>query len=143
MTAVADETETTTSETTVATLEDLLAVKPATTTIEVDAEGDGSRMLTLRFQAVSRRTVDDLIAAHPAKADDDGEYDVASFGPALIAASLIEPKLELADVQRLWNELPAAVSRSLWFAAQEVNLRPGARAAVGKGSAGTPGSAPS
>lgn len=85
------------------------------------------------FKSIGRRKFDDLITAHPPtteqrrKHKDDGagelNWNVDTFPPALIFASLVEPTMEEQEVKELWDsdEWSGAETMSLFLTAMEVN----------------------
>jgi hypothetical protein len=99
------------------------------------------------FRSIGRAAFDSLVAAHPAGAEqrarlkrfgvnaEDVPWDEESFPPAIIAASLVEPKLTEAEVRALWHadNWNQAELSALVIAAIKVN---GVRrtADLGKGS---------
>jgi hypothetical protein len=80
-----------------ATVDDLLG-KPKRT--EEMVFGD----LRLKFQAVSSKTYDDLVAAHPPlEGDTESAWNGDTFAPALLAASSLEPKLSVEQATQVWE----------------------------------------
>jgi hypothetical protein len=80
----------------------------------------------LRFRAMSRVAYDKLVDRHPpteAQKKDGQTTNVETFGPALIAATLVEPKLtedEVRKLQETWNMAEASI---LFNTALGVNVR--------------------
>lgn len=100
-------------------------------------------VVSLRFRSVGRHAYDELVHAHQPteeqKADEPNlGFDPDRFPQALVAASLVEPKMSLADVEALWEspDWNTPELGVLFGAALEVNNY---RATVdlGKGSAVT------
>jgi hypothetical protein len=141
--------------------ERLLAVQPADTDLQAAAWAaaeevdelraravDEDAVVAVRFRSIGRVAWDDLIDRHPPTDEQIAEAKRAGLGalnfnsdtypPALVAASLDEPKLSAADVLAMWDspDWNAAELQVLFSAALEVNQ---ARHTidVGKGSAGT------
>lgn len=67
---------------------------------------DGSEVtLNLKFQAISSKEYDDLIAANPptSKQRQNGNaYNVDTFAPALIAAVSLEPKMTVEQAKEIY-----------------------------------------
>lgn len=88
-----------------ATLADLKAKKKRTSEVVVyTVDEDGPVQLVLKFQAISPKEFDDLVAAHPPttkQKQDQMIYNPDTFGPALASLCLIEPKLSLEDIKEL------------------------------------------
>jgi hypothetical protein len=66
----------------------------------------GDEELTVLFRAIGTRDYDKLLSKHPPKPEQKVEgasYDINSFGPALIAATMIEPELTKDQAQELWD----------------------------------------
>jgi hypothetical protein len=88
-----------------ATLAELKSKKPRELEVIINtADDDGDVELVLRFRAISDKAFDDLIAKHPptAKQKNEGQtYNATTFGPALVAAVCIEPKMTEAEVTDL------------------------------------------
>ena len=62
--------------------------------------------LKLRFQAVSSKTYDELVAAYPPKDKDKKQgqiYEVDAFAPALISAVSVVPRLTVAQAAELYT----------------------------------------
>ena len=86
-----------------ATLEQLLAKPPRTTTVEISVGEDKAAM---RFRALGSKAYDDLAAAHPptAKQKADGAvWNTDTFPPALIAAASLEPVISVEDAVKIWE----------------------------------------
>jgi hypothetical protein len=97
--------------------------------------------IELKFRSIGRKNYDALLEAHPptpeqikefqeANADKEGNpgkgqppYNVDTFAPALVAASLAEPELSEEQVQELFDEWNATELAELWVAALEVNTQ--------------------
>lgn len=114
---------------TFATVDDLLGKPRRQKTVTLTLpQGDGpEREVALLFQALSAQEYDDLIAKHPPtkKQRDDGirGFNPDTFPAALIAASLVKPKLTVEQVKALyqsadWSDGERA---SLFGGAFEVN----------------------
>ena len=88
-----------------ATLADLRSKKPREIDVVVSSSDDeGDVELVLRYRAISDLEYDDLLAKHAPthKQKQDGlTYNPETFGPALVAAVCIEPKMSEAEVTEL------------------------------------------
>lgn len=85
------------------------------------------------FRSIGRRKFDDLVTAHQPTAEqqrkhrNDGQGDlnwnVDTFPPALIFASLVSPIMEEQEVKDLWDsdDWSGAETTALFIAAMEVN----------------------
>lgn len=105
-------------------------------------------VVTIRFRSIGRVAWDDLLDRHPPTDEQIAEARRAGLGalnfnsdtypPAVVAASLDDPKLSAVEVLAMWDspDWNAAELQVLFAAALEVNQ---ARHTldVGKGSAGT------
>lgn len=88
--------------------------------------------VTLRFRSIGRKNYDRLVADHPptdkqveehqAQFGQPAPYNADTFPPALIAASCIEPKLTLTEVEQLFDEWNAAELTELFATAVAVNV---------------------
>lgn len=85
------------------TFEDIRREKQAPRkTIEVDLDGNG-KVAEFTFQGIGRRAFTELSEAHSSD-DDTSGWDVASFAPALVAASSLEPSITPAQAKELWDD---------------------------------------
>jgi hypothetical protein len=81
--------------------------------------------LTLR--AIGSKAYDDLLLEYPnpkdeeERTDQDPVYDPATFPIALVAASLIEPKVTFDELKELWDDWNVAEVTDLFFTAMSVN----------------------
>lgn len=85
------------------------------------------------FQAVGRKRYEELVTEHPATKEqqrkarelrqDVPEFNEDTFPLALVAASLVEPELDVDDVKRLWesDNFSVAEQRTLFTTAIIVN----------------------
>lgn len=87
----------------------------------------------LKFQSIGRKRYEDLVADHPAtkeqneqalkETQQEAPYNLDTFPPALIRASILEPELteeDIADIYDNWNN---AELMELFLAALEVNTQ--------------------
>lgn len=138
-----------------------LAVRPADTDLQAAAWAaaeevevlraravDEDAVVAVRFRSIGRVAWDDLLDRHPPTDEQTAEAKKAGLGalnfnsdtypPAVVAASLDDPKLTAAEVLDMWDspDWNGAELQVLFAAALEVNS---ARHTldVGKGSAGT------
>lgn len=91
---------------------DLQAAKDAFEALRMELE-ETDAVVKVTFRGIGRKTYDDLIQDHPptleqlAKAKKDGHSDLAfnldTFPPAIVAASMVEPTLTLEQVQEIWD----------------------------------------
>jgi hypothetical protein len=75
----------------------------------------------LRFRALPRGGFQTLLAAHPARADRDENWNWDTFVPALIAASLVEPKMTEAEVVEFLDVIAEGQRDEMFDTAYEVN----------------------
>ena len=71
----------------------------------VDEDGE-DLALELKYQALSAKEYDELVAAHPPKPKDRDKgfaFDVDSFAPALIAAVALSPRLSIEQATDLYT----------------------------------------
>lgn len=95
------------------------------------------------FRAVGSKRYDEILAEHPPENDEirkakaDGKpkpmYHGETFPVALICESLISPKLELEEVQAIWDDWNRDETMTLFLAALSVNTRARRVADLGKG----------
>ncbi len=104
-------------------------------------------VVTLKFRSIGHVAYDELVRAHPPVADQVAEakaaggdlnYNALTFPPAIVAASLEEPKMTAAEVAELWAspDWNLAELSALFQAAVEVNSRR-VTLDLGKDSSGT------
>lgn len=91
-----------------ATFGDLVKKPRRVTSFEVSLPADdgGVRKVRLKFQALSAKQYDDLLAAHPPgkKGLAEGQiYNAETFPPALISACSLIPKLNVEQADELYN----------------------------------------
>lgn len=98
------------------------------------------------FRSIGAKAYDELVDRHPPTDEDHEEiqrilgsaarapYNGETFAPALIAASLCDPSLDLADVQAIWEGWNREERTQLFNAALSVNSRARKVAELGKGS---------
>ena len=71
------------------------------------ADEDGEAVtVTMKYQAISPKAYDELIAANPPVGKDkvDGQpYNIDTFAPALIAAVSLEPKLTYEQAKEIYS----------------------------------------
>jgi len=70
-----------------------------------DEDGEPLRV-SLLFEAVPATRYDKIMAAHPPRPQDKKQgyaYNPDKFGPAIIAATCIDPVLSEEDVKEIWN----------------------------------------
>lgn len=71
------------------------------------ADEDGNEItLQVKFQAISSKAYDDLIAANPPTSKQrqaGAAYNVDTFAPALIAAVSLEPKLSVEQAKEIYT----------------------------------------
>lgn len=92
----------------VATLDLLKKKRRVSKTITMVVGGDSGdpEEVTLTFQGISATAYDELISKHPPRPKDKKQgfaYNPDSFGPALIAATCVEPTMEHADAKEIWE----------------------------------------
>lgn len=92
-----------------ATIEMFQHKKRAEKEVSVSLPTDGNEKpetVTMLFKAVGFKEYDDLIAANPPtmeqKADGD-PFNTDEFAPALLAAVVAEPLMDLAQWKEIWN----------------------------------------
>ena len=111
-----------------ATLTDLLnkPVRAKTLTLKVPGEDGEEQELTVKVRAIGQRAYDALLGEHPPtkKQKDNGDsYNVETFCPALIALSLVEPKITFDEATELWvsETWSRGELSGLFFSCVEVN----------------------
>lgn len=92
----------------VATFDQLRKKKPRRDTVKLSLTGDDGEVeeAIVRIQAISTTAYDKLVAAHPPtnKQRERGDvYDIDTFGPALIAACSLEPRLTVEEASELYE----------------------------------------
>ena len=113
-----------TRKTSLASVSDLLS-KPARTR-ELTLDADGAKF-TVKIKALSGPAYDKLLAAHPPTKEqkaDGGAYDPETFGPALLAASFVEPELTEEQALELWksDSWSRGEISTLFFSCVELNV---------------------
>lgn len=112
----------------IATFTDLLKkpVRSKTLTLKMPGDDGEEQELTIKVRSIGQRAYDDLLAEHPPsrKQKDNGDsYNMDTFCPALIAASMVAPEITKEEATELWTS--EAWSRGelseLFFACVEVN----------------------
>jgi hypothetical protein len=105
-------------------------------------------VVTLKFRSIGHQAYDKLIRDHPPTAEQVAEvkalgvgelnFNADTFPPAVVSASLDEPKMTVAEVTELWEspDWNQAELSVLFSAAVEVNSRR-ETLDLGKGSSGT------
>lgn len=89
--------------------------------------------VTIAIQAIGGANYDYLVEQHPASADQvekakaknesPPNYNLETFAPALIAASVVEPELSLEDAKQLWQDWNTGERLTLFMACVDVNSR--------------------
>lgn len=91
-----------------ATLDQLKKKKRVTKTITLvlgDEDGDPVEV-SLSFRGISSQRYDRLIAAHPPRNADKKKgyaYNPDTFGPAIVAATCVDPEMTLDDAKEIWE----------------------------------------
>jgi hypothetical protein len=120
-------------------------------TLRAQAASDDA-VVALRFRSIGHQAYDELVRAHPPIPDQVAEakaagaelnFNADTFPPAVVAASLDEPKMTIAEVTELWEspDWNQAELGALLTAAVEVNSRR-VTLDLGKDSSGTAPTAP-
>lgn len=122
-------------------------------TLRAQAAADDA-VVTLKFRSIGHHAYDELVRAHPPTAEQIAEVKAAgvdvelnfnadTFPPAVVAASLEEPKMSVAEVTELWEspDWNQAELTVLFSAAVGVNQRR-ETLDLGKDSSGTAPTAP-
>lgn len=91
-----------------ATLNQLKKKKRVTKTITVVVTDDDGEPLevSLSFRGISAYRYDKLISAYPPRPSDKKQgfgYNPDKFGPALIAATCIDPEMSEEDAKEIWE----------------------------------------
>ncbi len=106
--------------------------KTARTALAAAKKAYDAHTIVLRFQALERRELEDLLAKHPPTEQDEenGSEFSDAFMPALISAASMDglPEEAAARFMQTW---PPSDSRALWMAAWAVQNTQ--RAHLGKG----------
>lgn len=79
--------------------------------------------VTFTFQAIGHSYMEELQLAHPptaAQKRDNYQHNPDTFGPALVAACLVEPDLTEAEVRELWREWSPGMVNTLWRSAWDL-----------------------
>ena len=120
--------------------------KPRTETVPIVIDtDDGEIEVGMVVQGITARAYDDLLMAHQPteehlEAMPGLNWHPESFPVALVAASLIDPKMTEAEIRDLWADpgWNKGDSTALFAAALRVNTLRRQRGDVGKGSGGMP-----
>lgn len=96
------------AETKFATIDQLLKKPQRVRTVSLTIPGDDGDpvKVSIRLKAIGSAAYDDLIAKHPPtpkQRKDGATYNPDTFAPALVAASMTEPQMDLEDAQALWE----------------------------------------
>ena len=91
-----------------ATVDQLKKKRRVTKTVYIGVtDEDGEPVeVALTFRALAGSRYDELVAKHPPRPEDKKQgyfYNPDAFGPALIAATCIEPELSEEDVLEIWE----------------------------------------
>ena len=91
-----------------ATIDQLLKKPQRVRTIPLTIPGDDGApvKVNVRLRAIGSQAYDDLISKHPPtpkQKRDGATYNPDTFAPALVAACMTEPKIDLEDAQALWE----------------------------------------
>lgn len=93
--------------------------------IEEAREGMRAASVEFRLRAMGSRAYRDLIALHPAPASEKGQpYDAATFLPALVAASCVDPVMSVEQVGQLLDLVNDGQAQVLFASALAVNEEP-------------------
>lgn len=68
--------------------------------------GDSAQEIEMTAEALSMKDYDKLVAKYPPTAEEEAKgltYELEKFAPALIAASLVDPEMSLAQAKQLWG----------------------------------------
>ena len=76
---------------------------------------------TFRFRALGAKAWSDLRAAHPGRDGKSEAWNVETFPPALIVACCVDPQLDAAGVERLFEVLNQGQRDLLFQAAWDAN----------------------
>lgn len=106
-----------------ATIDQLLSKPARTREVRVDVNGD---KVTIKLQAIGSKEYDALLAAHPptkAQKADGGVFNPDTFGPALLAKSMVDPVVSDEQATELWNSdlWSRGELSDLFYAAVELN----------------------
>lgn len=111
-----------------ATIEQLLKKPQRVKTVPVTIPGDdGTPMkLAVKLKAIGSSAYDQLIAQYPPtpkQRKDGATYNPDTFAPALVAACMTEPALDLEDAQALWesSDWSRGELTELFLAAVQIN----------------------
>ena len=91
-----------------ATVDQLKKKRRVTKTIYIGVDDDDGETVevALTFRALAGSRYDELVSKHPPRPEDKKQgffYNPDSFGPALIAATCIEPEMSEEDVLEIWE----------------------------------------
>lgn len=108
-----------------ATVDMLLKRKPTRAKCAVEVEPGVE--VTITFEAIGRDRFEALLDEHtPEKEEGSDEVpkeDPDTFGPAIIAASAVEPSMSVEDVQQMWDSWNRTELNLLYRTALEANTR--------------------
>ncbi len=92
----------------------LAAVTAAKEAFETAEEAVREATFTVRFRSIGRKKYEALVDAHPPTDQDNIEsmaengqpapYNGDTFGPALVAASAVEPEITLEEARGFWDD---------------------------------------
>lgn len=91
-----------------ATLDQLKKKKRVTKTVTIvvgDEDGDPVEV-SLSFRGISAHRYDRLISSHPPRKSDKAQgyaYNPDTFGPAIVAATCIDPEMTSEDAKEIWE----------------------------------------
>jgi hypothetical protein len=111
-----------------ATIEQLLKKPVRVKTIELSIPGDDGepQKVSVKLKAIGSSAYDDLLGKYPPtpkQKKDGATYNPDTFAPALVAACLTEPRMDLEDVQNIWtsDEWSRGELTELFIAAVQIN----------------------
>lgn len=105
---------------------DQLLSKPARTKTMVLTIGEAEVSIGLR--AIGSKAYDDMMAAHPptkAQRAESAPFNVDSFAPALLSASMTDPEMDLEQATALWTspDWSRGELSDLFYACVELNSK--------------------
>lgn len=77
---------------------------------------------SFKLRALPKRAWSDLLAKHPAKDGDEGEYDTETFPVAALAACCIDPVMSEDKAGQLVDRISQGQWNELWLALINLNL---------------------
>ena len=101
------------------TFERLRTKEPIERTVAIVVDDD--QPVTVRFRSIGSKAYSALVDAHQEGKERGLPFNPETFGPALVAASAVEPVLTPEQVTELWDEWNTGELLALFAAALDAN----------------------